>query len=683
MKPAPATVRFLLAACCLAALPGAAGAADSQTDRLIREAGNADDDTARLKILRRLEAAPGRDKTLQKEVRRMVALVDRWVNDPRLFQWFHRPIRKKLDYDFGVRKDSPLYPLTCIYRGRMIVWTANEYGNIKGYHEARRKYFDRAIAQFRIAAQAFPDNRIVRMYLGEPIPPEKSYPAPEGAPAWAAAQREALERLADIVHWWIDHRQQDDGQYGGGWDDDCEMWRHWVPVMIAFRDPKITRAQEVFSRALLEQEYVADGYTRRIYDVEHTAEPTSDTITPMMHLRPDDHAWRRRALRLAELMETRWTGRNKRGLLQFKSTYFSARKVDDDPRRACDTPYHVRAIEPALILWLRTGDKTLGALFTAWLDTWVDAAARAERGKPAGIVPAAIHWLDGAPAGRGEHWWDPRNHGEPRLYEWPSAMRGMADALLLAFHMTGDGKYLRPLRSMAAIRRAWLKSPRKAPEPGSLPWCGRKLYALTGTLAKYRLLTGSDEFDDLLAGKYGSPAAAADDPGRRRLAKSLGRTAAALAINFPGRTSEVRWTDRVFAFSRLFKKDMLFEKEIPACNRRADLDLLYATATGDRGNFRVFPLNAVRWLTPPRGIAALVTGRGSDRFAAELYHFGDDDRPMGAALYLLKPGRYAFTLTGGGTTIAGESFTVDGPRARIAFTLPPRQVCQLHVAVRK
>ena len=156
----------------------------------------------------------------------------------------------------------------------------------------------------------------------------------------------------------------------------------------------------------------------------------------MMHLAPDDPEWRQRAMRLADLMETVWTGRNERGQLQFKSTYFSAQRVDPDPVRACDTPYHVRAIEPALVLWLRTGDQRLRRLFTAWLDTWVDAAARAERGKPAGVIPAAIRWPSGELAGPGPEWWDPRHHGEPRLYEWPSAVQGMTDALLLAYHMT-------------------------------------------------------------------------------------------------------------------------------------------------------------------------------------------------------------------------------------------------------
>jgi len=671
----------------LASRPAAGADAESSVEQLICQAGNAEDDAGRLAILKRLAARTDLEPRLRGELGRLTAVVQRWVHDPQLFQWFDKPIRSKLDYDFGVGEDSPLYPITSIYRGRMLVWTANEYGNIIGYHDERRRFFDRAIEQFQIAQRAFPENRIVRMYLGEPFPPAREYPPVPGAPPWAVWQREGLERLTDLVLWWIEHRLQPDGQYGGGWDDDCEMWRNWVPVMIAFEHPRITEAQAFFSQALLRQEYMRDGYTRRSYDVEHTAEPSSDTITPMMHLAPDDPEWRQRALRLAELMETVWTGRNERGQLQFKSTYFSAQQVDPDPVRACDTPYHVRAIEPALVLWLRTGDPRLTRLFTAWLDTWVDATARAERGKPAGVIPAALRWPSGEPAGPGPQWWDPRHHNEPQLYEWPSAVHGMCDALLLAYHMTHDEKYLQPLRSMAALRLETLQAGGdQAREPGSRLWCGGKLGFLAGTLAKYQRLTGSDEFDGLLArdgGKWSAvqPGSGREESGRAKLAESLQQTAQALATNFPGRTSEVRWTDRVFAFARLFGDDMLFPEAKPASARRPDLELLYGTATGDRGRFLVFPMNAVRWLTEPREIAALVGDCGRDRFSAELFHFGERPRPLAAELYLLAPGRYSLTLAGPDGQALGDTrpLVVDGPRTRIEFELPPRTLCVLRV----
>jgi len=120
---------------------------------MIRRAGNTEDDAKRLEILRQLQSLPRSGAPWKKELQNLESVVDRWVNDPQLFQWFHRSIREKLDYDFGVGQSSPLYPLTHLYRARILIWTANEYGNILGYHKERRRYFDRAVAELRAATR--------------------------------------------------------------------------------------------------------------------------------------------------------------------------------------------------------------------------------------------------------------------------------------------------------------------------------------------------------------------------------------------------------------------------------------------------------------------------------------------------------------------------------------------------
>jgi len=662
--------------------PRVAALEDSAED-LIQQAGNVEDDAARLQLLLRLRDIEGLDPALKGDVDKMVAFVSRWRDEPSLFGWFSKPIRTHLRYDIGVSEDSPLYPLDCFYQGRMLVWVTNEYGNIIGYHEERRKFLDEAVKRFRIAKDAFPDNRVIGMYLGEPIPWEKDLAVPETAPQWAQHQREALERLTDIVEWWIRNRLREDGEYGGGWDDDCEMWRHWVPVMIAFEHEEAAEAQAFFSKALLSQSYMKGGYTSRMYDVEHTAEPSTDTITPMMHLAPEDTLWKEKALRIAELMRELWTGGNDRGFLQFKSTYFSWDKVDPSPVRACDTPYHVVALPPPLLLWLRTGDASLEELFTAWMDTWVDATAREEAGKPSGVIPAAIRWPGGETRGPGEAWWDPRHHGEPRLYEWPSAVSKMTDCLLLAWFMTGKEKYLEPIRSMAAIRREVLDDPPAVPpKPGGKDWCGSKLGFLAGTLAKHKLLTGSEEFDDILDRDYKAFDLREDNGERPALASALRRSVEALRVNFPAYTSEVRFTDRVLTFPRLFGKDMIFADEVPSSCKRADPRLLYAAATGDRGAFMPFPINAVRWLTQPRDIAALVTKSSRNSFEAELFHFGQEERSLAAELYLLSPGTYQVTLaekeTGAGL-MPRRPLEVSKSRTRVSFSLPPGRLCVLRV----
>ncbi len=262
----------------------------------------------------------------------------------------------------------------------------------------------------------------------------------------------------------------------------------------------------------------------------------------------------------------------------------------------------------------------------------------------------------------------------------------MNNTLLLAHHMSGDPKYLQPLRWMAAIRLKYLKRPpEETPAPGSEAWCAEKLGLLAPTLAKYKALSGSDEFDELLARDQRASAVSAGDPHRTALVAALRNSAEALRVNFPGYTSEVRYTDRVLRFPVLFSRNMMFAEPIRSI-KTPNPALLYSLVTGDPGDCGYFPMNAVRWLTPPRNIAAIVTQSGTDRFGAELFNFGPDRRSMAAELYLLSQGRYTLTLSTASKgadaplTILRRQFSVTGPVAKIALELPSRTLCILQVS---
>jgi hypothetical protein len=114
------------------------------------------------------------------------------------------------------------------------------------------------------------------------------------------------------------------------------------------------------------------------------------------------------------------------------------------------------------------------------------------------------------------------------------------------------------------------------------------------------------------------------------------KIAEALRINFEGYTSEVRYTDRVLRFPSLFTGNGILGKA-DATIRRPDPSLLYSMVTGDPGDALYFPLNAVRWLTPPRNIAVLVTESKASRFSAEPFGFGERKRSISAEFYLLEP----------------------------------------------
>ena len=62
-----------------------------------------------------------------------------------------------------------------------------------------------------------------------------------------------------------------------------------------------------------------------------------------------------------------------------------------------------------------------------------------------------------------------------------------------------------------------------------------------------------------------------------------------------------------------------------------DSHMYCGTVTGDVGTAGYFPMNAVRWLTPARNLAALVTDAHPKGLTARLYHFGDTPRPEAGA----------------------------------------------------
>jgi len=660
-----------------------AAAPNAQQEELIQKAGNTEDDRERLVLLRQLCALPGLEPSLRREAEALTRFTERWLDDPRLENWWDQPILQNFRAPFAVAADSPLFPLAEFYRGRMITWAALEYGGVRNDDKRRRSFFDEARKAFSLAGQAFPQNRLCRMYLGEPIAWEKALPAPADAPKWAVLERECLERLSDIVSWWIDNRERKDNSYGGGWNDDCEMWRWWAPVLLGFDEPKFIRAQERLSNALLGAPHMTGGYTSKLDDVEHTAEDSADTITPLMLLAPEDEASIRRARRLQELFGG-WTGTNNQGRRQFRSFHFSSEAVSPDSVFAYDTPANVRAIQPLLVFWQRTGDPTVGKLVTEWLDTWVEASAAGRDGKPAGVLPNAIHWPDGRLSGETGNWWALIREPDRMWYYYvfPEAVAEIADALLLSRHLTREDRYLQPLRSMADIRRVWLRQPagQPAPAPGTSLWAARNLDDLAGTLAKYKLLTGSSEFDDVLERDLPEFSAGAGGD-RTNLVAALERAAASLRVNWAGYTSEVRYTDRVLSFSSLFSRS---DQMLPGKNDPKIVDFrslpLYAAVTGDPSQVMgSFPLNGVRWLTSPRDIAALVVTNSPVRFSAELYHFGDAPRPMAARLQLLVPGQYSWILKSGDGKISEGSFVMQPGKGEVRFELPPKTLCFLDV----
>ena len=123
----------------------------------------------------------------------------------------------------------------------------------------------------------------------------------------------------------------------------------------------------------------------------------------------------------------------------FRLGYFSATELSDSPDRTCDTPYHTRVIQPALLLWQQDASADVTPILQ-WLQGWNAASFRAANGKASGIPPAAIAFPSGDPVG--EQWWEPGCHYGPATLQLPAGLfHAGAEYAAEASVQTGEAEY--------------------------------------------------------------------------------------------------------------------------------------------------------------------------------------------------------------------------------------------------
>ena len=673
---------------CPGVLTSMYGITDPKVLDMLNRIGNTNNEKERVKLL---EQALQLDLTnTEKEViRQLLFVADHWVNG---FEKYAKPgtegnesegylcgfiNRCRIDRSLfpPIPEENSLFPLIAFYRSRMLVAHLIQSGNIQNVPEVRDRYLNESERLMKITSEAFPSNELAKNYLGKYKPWEEIVKDNPGAPAWANSQRMVLEKLTYLIHWWVDNRQISDGQFGGGWGDDVEMWRSWMPVLFAFEDVKATKSKEKLFEGLYGLSRMQKGYTTIMTDVEHTSEEYSDPLFCMLNMQPENPVWEQRTMRVFDIIENLWTGINDRGQLQFKSTWFNVEKVHPDQTRACDTPYHTRLIQPLMLIWLRTGNERVAAFVTRWLKTWVDATFTGESGKPEGIMPAAIHWPDGRPAGVGKNWWQPENHTEPTLYYFPTQQPMMYECFLQAYHLTHDEYYLKPLRFIAGKRLEGVgdRNPDEY-QPGSLEWSISTLKgSIPKLLMKYRLLTGDTTYDTIFkkdASGY-ERFMFGKDYGQLTSEMDLQRKSLSLPEEFY--TTEVRWTDRLFASVRYFNH--ILDKPLPGL----DAGFLFSCLTGSIGNFQILPVYGVKWLTPPTNIAILTEINSTNKFHAQIFHFGNDPRMLKVRFLNLENGKYRWQLTGR----KKNSFEITSQNREIDLTIPSQKLCMLKVERKK
>ena len=570
--------------------------------------GELEDEKLRYQQLVSLRVRVDNESDIATELDNIIWVADHWANglekfwssednqvtgeDGYLGGWFmFRTVPWGVIWPFEPRAGSPCHPLWCLYRGRMLIWNAVENGF------RAEEFFKEGVRLLEEAREVFPGNKIIDQYFPESWSGQggghRDYPA---GWEWVEPQHQALVGLSEVMRFWCEQRQAGDGQLGGGWGDDVEVWRDWVTVLLGFREQDLEDCWKNVAVGALSRPRMSGGYTDHMTDVEHSAEETGDTLTSLLHLDPLNNTWAEWAGgRLPNLAYDIWTGINHHGRRQFKSTYLSSDSTSGNPVYACDTAYHSRVLQPSMLAWQR-GDYRPGGVILEWLETYIAAAETEERGKPAGVIPSALSWPSGTVGGWSTTAWDnPGCHYSQHTYAWPRGVENIMKALLLAYHLTANNKFLEPIRAAAERQRS-----EEDDEEKILGSRGLKVH---NVLAQYRDITGDKQYDDLIlqSGDEYQKFVISGDPAN--LALPLQRRANLFLKNREVLTSEVRFSDRIFKFKDAFINKVF---NTTLLDTSASFQLLFSTVTGSVGDAFYFPRQYVKWWSHPAEISALV-----------------------------------------------------------------------------
>jgi hypothetical protein len=461
---------------------------------------------------------------------------------------------------------------------------------------------------------------------------------PENAPGWATAQRVLMRRLEKLTGWWVNNRQIDNGELGGGWGDDVEIIRHWSVQALGFGSPTAARGIKRIADGVWVSDELNYGYNAEVRDVEHSSEPTTDTQPMLAALFPDDFEVLHRLATTTECMKN-WLTEQPDGHWRFRSAWFSCREIDTSPERSVDVHHNVRAAGPTLWYAYLSRDQEVIDLLTKWGESWVDVMRKTQHDKPAGIIPSVVQSRDGNYLVRSSEWDKP--NAEWDYFQWSGGSQERLASLILGLYtLTGETRWLKAVQESFAVMKDGKTYPRLCDEIRNKP----------ETFFQWRRITGSTEFDEAFH--------VTSSLNRNQILQVMEKEALRMeqwiGVNFDMYTKEVMNTDRVyFRFQPEFCQ-YLFGGDSPS---------------GER-----VPNFAVTWPQIDVEVARAVLEWGRDNMVIELYNFEEKPVDLPIRFWQFKPGKYQWRIQDEiGVEIGKGSFNIQKLPAIASFHIPAEQ----------
>ena len=276
-----------------------------------------------------------------------------------------------------------------------------------------------------------PDHEQGREYWGDITYGSQGWPGfeqpkpPEGTPLWAFRQTEDLKLVSKFINWWIDERQADFGDFGGGISDDSDLTQQWPGLALMGVEPDKVRASlNRLADAAYKNGMFTDGLPTITTDELHVYEEGINSDAEAMYLNYGD------PLAVERMMETikglqRVVEKNSAGHLHFNSNWFGGKQIYREGPWEWSKPYSYLILHPAILMGAYNGDAKSREMIIGVADGYLAHAAKD------GSYPHEINWRSdaerGGPLPQGS------GGGAPMQIFWA------------AYRFTGDAKYLKPI----------------------------------------------------------------------------------------------------------------------------------------------------------------------------------------------------------------------------------------------
>jgi hypothetical protein len=519
--------------------------------------------------------------------------------------------------------DADQHPLSfqSLYQlGKVAFW-----GWVEQHDDTMHKM---AMKSFSALLPYYPDYKLLKMYSGERIPyKEVVYKDSTGVPKWAYYTTEALKNIRETIHYWVDKRQADNGEFGGKFDDDVEMLRWWPISRMALDDEKTLLGLQRLVYGIWNSGWITEGFSTKLRDVEHSSEPVADTQPMMIGLDYGNPIYVENCMLSIRGLKELWTGINEKGHRHFKSSWYSYKAIDSRPPRDCDVPMNTRTVKA--VRWLAWYNRHPFAMqfLKEWGDAWLEDCLRVDKEKPYGIVPSAIRYEDDAIGGHADNW----HH--PDLFWGYFDFRGGADMLqqfLVIYDLTGDEKYLEPIELALQMVLKYEGKNLDTTKTGSEEWVVKILRRSDGfaeTIEKWRLHTGKTDYDELLI-KYGSEYLKFRLTGDIRHIETGSKSALDGIIN----NNELLTTDGYFT-DRIEIGDMHQNSVLGA----GHLESIYTGSSLFEG---FHPFHSVTWQGFGEDFAAIVLESTKKNLSLFVHNIGESTKSGNISFWRLAPGKY-------------------------------------------